>query len=143
MPYASPQPWCPPCFAHRPPTRPARPPTRPHHTQRSLQGAYNAILAGAAFMDSVTAFAAYSSPDTAPCRGMVDRLRNCDDLLLNFVVANASLAAGRGAGPAPVRFVRPRRRLDISRLSGVGACRVGWLEWSRGVGRGHECLCAR
>ena len=97
LPYASPQPWCPPCFAHRPPTRPARPPTRPHHTQRSLQGAYNAILAGAAFMDSATAFAAYSSPDAAPCRGMVDRLRNCDDLLLNFVVATASLAAGGSA----------------------------------------------
>lgn len=41
------------------------------------------------------------------------------DLLLNFVVANWT--AHSEAGPqAPVQLMRPRRRLDLSRLSGVG-----------------------
>ncbi|EFN51907.1 hypothetical protein CHLNCDRAFT_54762 [Chlorella variabilis] len=101
------------------------------------QGAYNTILAGAAFMDSATFFPLYFSSSTAPARALVDEVFNCDDLLLNFVVANwtAGQAKATGAGPAaaggtgeggasammpPVQLVRPERRIDISRLSGVG-----------------------
>lgn len=105
-----------------------------------VQGAYNTILAGAAFMDSATFFPLYFSSSTAPARALVDEVFNCDDLLLNFVVANwtAGQAKATGAGPAaaggtgeggasammpPVQLVRPERRIDISRLSGVGeAC---------------------
>lgn len=104
-----------------------------------LQGAYSAILAGAAFMDSAALFPLYSSPALAPARALVDALFNCDDLLLNYVAANATRAAsaaaaaaaahkgGQAAGGAaaeelqwPARLVRPQRRLDLSRLSGVG-----------------------
>lgn len=44
---------------------------------------------------------------------------NCDDLLLNFVVANWTLV-NRPHGGEPALLVHPRRRLDLSRLSGVG-----------------------
>jgi hypothetical protein len=47
----------------------------------------------------------------------VDALFNGEDILMNFVLANASAAAGRSAA---VHFVRPTRRVDISKLSGVG-----------------------
>lgn len=64
---------------------------------------------------------------------------NCDDLLMNFVAANLTRAEARAAaaaageaqrgegegsdcGPPAVRLVRPQRRLDLSRLSGVGEC---------------------
>lgn len=48
------------------------------------------------------------------------------DLLLNFVAANWT-AHSEEELPAPVQLVRPRRRLDLSRLSGVGErCRAVW-----------------
>jgi hypothetical protein len=101
-----------------------------------MQGAYNTILAGAAFMDAATFFPLYSSPALAPARALVDQLFNCDDLLLNFVVANwtagqAAAAAGQaGSGlpkdaASPVQLVRPERRIDVSRLSGVGKQGLG------------------
>lgn len=40
----------------------------------TLQGAYNTILAGAAFMDSATFFPAYFSQATAPARALVDEV---------------------------------------------------------------------
>lgn len=100
-------------------------------------------------MDSAALFPAYFSNATAPARALVDELLNCDDLLLNFVAANATRAAAQaaqaaqqpkqgggggsgggegdegGCGPPAVRLVRPERRLDLSRLSGVGE-RVLW-----------------
>ncbi|GAB4815340.1 hypothetical protein N2152v2_002386 [Parachlorella kessleri] len=107
------------------------------------QGQYNALLTGAAFLDSRTAFALYWAEKVAPARQLVDELVNCDDLLMNWVIANASLgnnatlvgskdmrrghlgssssrATARDGGDAALMFVRPERRFDISYLSGVG-----------------------
>ena len=114
-------------------------------------GQYNAILAGAAFMDSAALFPAYFSAAAAPARSLVDEVFNCDDILLNFVAANLSRAAASAAAAAragdgdssrrlgaaevaeaevllpPVQLMRPQRRIDVSRLSGVGerCCRAG------------------
>jgi hypothetical protein len=112
-------------------------------------GQYNAILAGAAFMDSAALFPAYFSAAAAPARSLVDEVFNCDDLLLNFVAGNLSRAAATApaAGAAvaeardgdgsrrlgaaeeaaevllpPVQLMRPQRRIDLSRMSGVGEC---------------------
>jgi hypothetical protein len=68
---------------------------------------------------------------------------NCDDLLLNYVAANwsstlatasqtgdgSSAAAASGAAPPAVQLVRPERRIDVSRLSGVGECARALLPW--------------
>jgi hypothetical protein len=115
------------------------------------RGQYNAILAGAAFMDSAALFPAYFSAAAGPARSLVDEVFNCDDLLLNFVAANLSRAAATAAATAgaaaagdedgdgsrrlasaakqpaevllpPVQLMRPQRRIDVSRMSGVGEC---------------------
>eukprot|EP00887_Chlorella_sp_A99_P007508 scaffold2.g7508.t1 len=122
------------------------------------RGGYNAVLTGAAFIDTWTAFPAYWADPVATSRAEVDRVFNGEDLLMNFALAeqltrNASQEArarreelqaafwGRpGARQAQtqaassqqpgdqqeqgqwaaVEFIRPTRRLDISKLSGVG-----------------------
>jgi Glycosyl transferase family 64 domain len=43
---------------------------------------------------------------------LVDELFNCEDILMNFVVANAT-----NSSPATL-FVRPRLRIDVSFTSG-------------------------
>lgn len=43
---------------------------------------------------------------------LVDELLNCEDILMNFVVANAT-----NSSPA-ILFVRPRLRIDVSFTSG-------------------------
>lgn len=43
---------------------------------------------------------------------LVDELFNCEDILMNFVVANAT-----NSSPA-ILFVRPRLRIDVSFTSG-------------------------
>lgn len=96
------------------------------------RGQYNAVEPGAAFMDSQSAFAAYYSDALAEARAMVDEKMNCDDILLNMALANATAAALAGGGPdavpqPAVQWLRPERRLDLSRLSGVG-------EWPAVVG---------
>ncbi|KAL4451196.1 hypothetical protein ABPG77_009268 [Micractinium sp. CCAP 211/92] len=101
------------------PKQPGGPPTYQFEEFVFEKRAYNTILAGAAFMDAHTFFPLYSSDAVAPARALVDQVFNCDDLLLNFVVANWT-AHGEGELPAPVQLMRPRRRLDLSRLSGVG-----------------------
>ncbi|KAL4451195.1 hypothetical protein ABPG77_009267 [Micractinium sp. CCAP 211/92] len=85
------------------------------------RGKYNAVLTGAAFLDTWTALPAYWSPAVAPARAAVDRVFNGEDLLMNFVLANASVGAPGGAAQHPaIEFMRPTRRVDISKLSGVG-----------------------
>ncbi|GAB4816109.1 hypothetical protein N2152v2_003155 [Parachlorella kessleri] len=111
--------------------------------------AYNGILTGAAFMDAELAFGLYWAAGNAAGREVVDRLFNCEDILMNFVLAAhsrtnhstspaSSSRDGHAAGsldsmdttssrsPQPtVLYVRPRRRLDVSQLSGVGLSRNG------------------
>lgn len=60
-------------------------------------------------------------PTLPPLPPPVDRLLNGEDLLMNFVLANASVAAGPGAPPA-VEFIRP----TVSAQPGLQGCR-GWL----------------
>lgn len=76
---------------------------------------YNAVLTGAAFLDASKAFSAYWDDAVAPARAAVDAVFNGEDMLMNFVLSNAS-----GPGNQAVQFIRPSRRLDISKLSGVG-----------------------
>ena len=93
------------------------------HTEVETLGAgrYNAVLAGAAFVDSATLFPAYWEGALEPARRLVDEVFNCDDLLLNFVAANITRGGDAdGEAPAAVQWVRPERRIDISKLSGVG-----------------------
>ena len=55
----------------------------------------------------------------AAARQYVEEHFNCEDLLMNYVVARAA-----APGAPAVQYVRPRRRLDISRLSRVGLSRA-------------------
>ena len=78
-------------------------------------GHYNIILAGGTFVDHAY-YDSYWAAQHAPARTLVDELTNCEDLLLNFIVANAT----RSAGQPSVLYVRPRVRIHAWRLSGVG-----------------------
>ena len=89
---------------------------------------YNVVLTGAAFLDASVAFPLYWSPTVAPARLVVDELFNGEDLLMNFVLSNATQAKAESnkingdalpSSPA-VKFFRPRRRFDISKFSQVG-----------------------
>lgn len=77
---------------------------------RSKKG-YNMILTGAAFMDSELAFAKYWSPDAEKARAVVDKLFNCEDILMNFILANQT-----GLERA-VEYVHPAWAIDTSKLS--------------------------
>lgn len=80
---------------------------------RSHKG-YNMILTGAAFMDVRFAFDMYQSDKAKLGREFVDEQFNCEDVLLNFLYANAS-----GSGKA-VEYVRPSLvTVDTSKVSGV------------------------
>ncbi|AED90753.1 Glucosamine inositolphosphorylceramide transferase 1 [Arabidopsis thaliana] len=80
---------------------------------RSHKG-YNMILTGAAFMDVRFAFDMYQSDKAKLGRVFVDEQFNCEDILLNFLYANAS-----GSGKA-VEYVRPSLvTIDTSKFSGV------------------------
>lgn len=77
---------------------------------------YNMILTGAAFMDSQLAFKRYWSEEAKAGREVVDKLFNCEDVLLNFLYANAS------SSPT-VEYVRPTWAIDTSKLSNVAISR--------------------
>ncbi|KAJ4869005.1 Glycosyltransferase family protein 64 protein C5 [Raphanus sativus] len=80
---------------------------------RSREG-YNMILTGAAFMDVGFAFGMYQSDKAKLGREFVDEQFNCEDVLLNFLYANAS-----GSAKA-VEYVRPSGLVfDTSKFSGV------------------------
>ncbi|XP_002983855.2 glycosyltransferase family protein 64 protein C5 [Selaginella moellendorffii] len=73
---------------------------------------YNMILTGAGFMDGQTAFERYWSPDVEQARAVVDELFNCEDILLNFLLAN-------GTTSRTVEYVHPSWAIDTSRFSGA------------------------
>lgn len=82
------------------------------------RGKYNAVLTGAAFLDTWTAFPAYWASGVAPARETVDRVFNGEDLLMNFVLANASAGgAGGAARRDAIEFMRP---------TVGGCCGVWW-----------------
>ncbi|KAL4568886.1 hypothetical protein LXL04_024503 [Taraxacum kok-saghyz] len=74
---------------------------------------YNMILTGAAFMDHRAAFTRYSGEEARVGRDTVDKLFNCEDVLMNFLYANAT-----SSGPT-VEYVKPAWSLDTSKFSGV------------------------
>lgn len=82
---------------------------------RSKKG-YNMILTGAAFMDSEVAFQSYWSPEVEQARAVVDDLFNCEDILMNFILANQT--AGRA-----VEYVHPAWAIDTSKLSSAAISR--------------------
>nr|XP_017253562.1 PREDICTED: glycosyltransferase family protein 64 protein C5 isoform X2 [Daucus carota subsp. sativus] len=78
---------------------------------RSHKG-YNMILTGAAFIDTELAFNMYWSEKAKAGREIVDKYLNCEDVLLNYLYANASAFD-------TVEYVRPAMTLDTSKLSSV------------------------
>ncbi|KAG1653612.1 hypothetical protein FOA52_011349 [Chlamydomonas sp. UWO 241] len=74
-------------------------------------GRFNVVLSGAAFMDSQRVFADYFSDMNADGRAYVDRVFNCDDLLMNYVLA--ATMHGQQWG----EYVRPSMRLDVGKLT--------------------------
>ncbi|XP_062214953.1 glucosamine inositolphosphorylceramide transferase 1-like [Phragmites australis] len=80
------------------------------------QGGYNIILTGAAFMDYGLAFKRYWSKEAEIGRQIVDTLFNCEDVLLNFLFANAS-------STSTVEYVKPAWAIDMSKFSGVAISR--------------------
>ncbi|KAJ6323073.1 hypothetical protein OIU77_012828 [Salix suchowensis] len=77
---------------------------------------YNMILTGAAFMDHTVAFERYWSNEAKAGRELVDRYFNCEDVLLNYLYANASSSQ-------TVEYVRPAWVIDTSKFSGVAISR--------------------
>ncbi|KAL8533238.1 hypothetical protein ACS0TY_009571 [Phlomoides rotata] len=78
---------------------------------------YNMILTGAAFMDSRVAFERYWSKEAEAGRAMVDHFFNCEDVLMNYLYANASMTTN------VVEYVRPAWAIDTSKFSGVAISR--------------------
>ncbi|GMP22462.1 hypothetical protein CsSME_00000479 [Camellia sinensis var. sinensis] len=77
---------------------------------------YNVILTGAAFVDSTVAFQRYWSAEAKAGREMVDKNFNCEDVLLNYLYANASSSK-------TVEYVRPTWAIDTSKFSSVAISR--------------------
>ncbi|EXB58473.1 hypothetical protein L484_005207 [Morus notabilis] len=88
---------------------------RGEHFARRHKG-YNMILTGAAFIDSKTAFQRYWSEEARQGREVVDKYFNCEDVLMNFLYANASSSRR-------VDYVRPTWTIDTSKLSGAAISR--------------------
>ncbi|OVA17888.1 Exostosin-like [Macleaya cordata] len=83
---------------------------------RSRRG-YNMILTGAAFIDSRVAFERYWSEKAKAGREIVDKYFNCEDVLLNFLYANAS------SSMRTVEYVKPAWAIDTSKFSGAAISR--------------------
>ncbi|EEF29466.1 transferase, transferring glycosyl groups, putative [Ricinus communis] len=77
---------------------------------------YNMILTGAAFIDSKLAFERYWGEEAKAGREMVDKNFNCEDVLLNYLYANASSSK-------TVEYVRPTWAIDTSKFSGAAISR--------------------
>ncbi|KAJ0718485.1 putative hexosyltransferase [Helianthus annuus] len=85
---------------------------RPEKHARKHNG-YNMVLTGAAFVDHDVAFERYWGKEAEPGRNMVDEVFNCEDVLMNFLYANAT------AGGVSVEYVKPAWAIDTSKFSGV------------------------
>ncbi|XP_054785479.1 glucosamine inositolphosphorylceramide transferase 1-like [Prosopis cineraria] len=86
---------------------------RPEKYARMHKG-YNMILTGAAFIDSQIAFRRYWGEEAKQGRDLVDKYFNCEDVLLNYLYANASSLSSR-----TVDYVRPAWAIDTSKFSGA------------------------
>ncbi|KAH7445702.1 hypothetical protein KP509_01G021000 [Ceratopteris richardii] len=86
------------------------PPKYRNERYARAKNGYNMILTGAAFVDSELAFSKYWSEDTDQGRALVDELFNCEDILLNFVMANSTT-------DRVVEYIHPAWAIDTSKLS--------------------------
>ncbi|KAI4352644.1 hypothetical protein L6164_006875 [Bauhinia variegata] len=77
---------------------------------------YNMILTGAAFIDAQLAFQIYWGEEAKTGREVVDKSFNCEDVLLNYLYANASSSR-------TVDYVRPAWAIDTSKFSGAAISR--------------------
>ncbi|XP_042479116.1 glucosamine inositolphosphorylceramide transferase 1-like [Macadamia integrifolia] len=77
---------------------------------------YNMVLTGAAFIDSEVAFKRYWSEEAKAGREVVDKYFNCEDVLMNFLYANASSSR-------TVEYVKPAWAIDTSKFSGAAISR--------------------
>ncbi|RZC78850.1 hypothetical protein C5167_003060 [Papaver somniferum] len=75
------------------------------------------ILTGAAFIDHRVAFQRYWSEEAKEGRDFVDKYFNCEDLLLNFLYANASSSS------RVVEYVKPAWAIDTSKFSSAAISR--------------------
>lgn len=91
---------------------------------------YNMILTGAAFMDAQLAFDRYWSVNAKVGRTLVDKFFNCEDVLLNYLYANASRSA------ATVEYVKPAWAIDTSKFSSVAISRDTGMHYQKR----SECL---
>lgn len=97
------------------------------------RGQYNTILTGAMFYN-VALMSEYWDLKGFPAMGrsVVDKIGNCEDILMNYIAA-ARIGRQRdeekrknGSYETPkqvVKYVRARRRLDVSQLTSVGISR--------------------
>ncbi|KAL6125601.1 hypothetical protein ACLB2K_073657 [Fragaria x ananassa] len=90
---------------------------------RSHKG-YNMILTGAAFLDSQVAFERYWSEEASQGRDLVDKFFNCEDVLMNYLYANASSSQN-------VEYVRPAWAIDTSKLSGAAISRNTQVHYNK------------
>jgi hypothetical protein len=72
---------------------------------------YNMILTGAAFINSELTFSRYWSKEMDTGRALVDELFNCEDILMNFILANSTTSGHT------VEYVHPAWAVDTSKLS--------------------------
>ncbi|CAM8967967.1 unnamed protein product [Rhodiola kirilowii] len=83
---------------------------------RTFNG-YNMILTGAAFMDAHVAFERYWSEAAKVGRETVDRIFNCEDVLMNYLYANMSSSS------RTVQYIRPTWAIDTSKFSSAAISR--------------------
>ncbi|XP_077220207.1 glucosamine inositolphosphorylceramide transferase 1-like isoform X2 [Tasmannia lanceolata] len=83
---------------------------------------YNMILTGAAFIDTRFAFEKYWSEEAKEGREVVDKYFNCEDVLMNFLYANASSSR-------TVEYVKPAWAIDTSKFSGAAISRNTWVHY--------------
>eukprot|EP00798_Chlamydomonas_sp_ICE-L_P009627 gene9627-7541_t len=102
------------------------------HTYDS--GVYNVVLAGAAFMDHQMVFDLYFSDHNKKGREIVDEVFNCDDLLLNYIMAEKLKSAQHAQYVRPTmrldegkhaQYVRPTMRLDEGKLTSQQLSKAG------------------
>ncbi|XP_057540229.1 glucosamine inositolphosphorylceramide transferase 1 [Amaranthus tricolor] len=90
---------------------------------------YNMILTGAAFMDVQLAFGRYWSEEAKVGRRLVDKFFNCEDVLLNYLYANASSSA-------TVEYIKPAWAIDTSKFSSAAISRNTDMHYQKR----SECL---
>jgi hypothetical protein len=95
-------------------------------------GQYNVLLTPAMFYDS-RLMMEYWHERYLWARKLVDDIFNCEDILMNFVATltanQGKMEAGEGrvdhGAIAALHYVRARRRLDLSQLTGAGISHAG------------------